>query len=50
MVNTKEAITMELTDKYLQECLDRVYSADPTGEELVINDLKARMGYMEGGI
>jgi hypothetical protein len=46
MVNTKEAITMELTDKYLQEGLDRVYSADPTGEELVINDLKARMGIL----
>lgn len=33
----------KLSEEYLQECLDRAYSADPTGFDVVIKDLNKRM-------
>jgi len=32
-----------LSEKYLQSCIDRVYSADPTGKDVIIKDLRKRI-------
>jgi len=47
---------MKVTKKYLQKCIDRVNSADPTHTEVVIKDLRRRMNrlikyikYLESG-
>jgi len=32
-----------LSEKYLQSCRDRAYSADPTGKDVVIKDLRKRI-------
>lgn len=34
---------MKISEKYLKTCLDRVWAADPTGQDLVIKDLNKRV-------